>query len=149
MSLLEIKVNKLELQRLSLSCTLDILISSATVLSFIFQTAFLYGWIFILFKWSKQSKINTLLPNLASDTLCPCLPLLEIYIHGVAVTSIVAFIAVFFLYHTSLPPPAKEEAGNSTAESTNNPSEKKLHHVYNLSRACSEENTSPFNQKHA
>ena len=133
----ESKVNKLELQRISLSCTLDILISSATVLSFIFQTAFLYGWVFFLFKWSEQSKINTLLPNIAADTLCPSLPLLEIYLHGVAVTSIIAFIAVFFLYHTSLPPPEKEEAGNSGDENINIRSDKKLHHVYNLSRTCS------------
>ena len=88
------------------NCKMDIFVSSATTLSFIFQSAFLYGYIFFLYKESRQYKIYLGFHDFASYGLCPVLPILEVYLHGVAMTSVFAFIAIFIMYATSLSPPA-------------------------------------------
>ena len=104
-----IEENVSELNQKTSSCMIGIFISSATTLSFIFQSAFLYGYAFFLFKESRQHKIYLGYPNLASDSLCPVLPILEVYIHGVAVTSLIAFLTIGFLYSASLSPPSNGE----------------------------------------
>ena len=88
------------------NCKMDIFVSSATTLSFIFQSAFLYGYIFFLYKESRQYKIYLGFHDFASYGLCPVLPILEVYLHGVAITSVFAFITIFIMYATSLSPPA-------------------------------------------
>ena len=88
------------------NCKMDIFVSSATTLSFIFQSAFLYGYIFFLYKESRQYKIYLGFHDFASYGLCPVLPILEVYLHGVAMTSVLAFITIFIMYATSLSPPA-------------------------------------------
>ena len=88
------------------NCKMDIFVSSATTLSFIFQSAFLYGYIFFLYKESRQYKIYLGFHDFASYGLCPVLPILEVYLHGVAMTSVFAFITIFIMYATSLSPPA-------------------------------------------
>ena len=88
------------------NCKMDIFVSSATTLSFIFQSAFLYGYIFFLYKESRQYKIYLGFHDFASYGLCPVLPILEVYLHGVAMTSVFAFITIFIMYTTSLSPPA-------------------------------------------
>jgi hypothetical protein len=95
----------------------DIFVCSAATLSFIFQSAFLYGYSLLLFKESRQHKIYMSYSAIASYSLCPVFPILEIYLHGVAVTSILAFLTVLILTITSLSPPSGNM--NSTQDAVN------------------------------
>ena len=95
-----------EFEKKKTRCMVDIYVCSATALSFIFQTAFLYGYSFLMYKESRQHKMAMSYSSMASYSLCPVFPILEIYLHGVAVTSILAFLTVLFLTITSQSPPS-------------------------------------------
>ena len=101
----QISVDVNEFDKKKTRCMVDIFVCSASTLSFIFQTAFMYGYSFLMYKESRQHKIYLDYPAMASLSLCPVFPILEIYLHGVAVTSILAFLTVLFLTITSLSPP--------------------------------------------
>ena len=103
--MVRISIDVSEFEKKKSQCMVDIFVCSASTLSFIFHTAFLYGYSFLMYKESRQHKVYHSYPTIASYSLCPVFPILEIYLHGVAVTSILAFLTVLILTITSLSPP--------------------------------------------
>jgi len=95
---------KYEFERKKKEFIIDISVSSATVLAFVYQSTFLYGYIFLMFQENRQHHLHDLHPENAVDSLCPVLPILEIYLHSVAVTSILAFLLIGAMYTSSLSP---------------------------------------------
>ena len=86
------------------NCKIDIFVSSATTLSFVFQSVFLYGYMFFVYEEIRQQKIHLDFHYYSSSGLCPALPILEVYLHGVAMTSVIAFVTIFIMYKTSFLP---------------------------------------------
>ena len=86
------------------NCKIDIFVSSATTLSFVFQSVFLYGYMFFVYEEIRQHKIHLDFHYYSSNGLCPALPTLEVYLHGVAMTSVIAFVTIFIMYITSFLP---------------------------------------------
>ena len=107
---------KHEFERKKKEFIIDISVSSATVLAFVYQSTFLYGYIFLMFQENRQHHLHDLHPENAVDSLCPVLPILEIYLHSVAVTSILAFLLIGVMYTSSLSPPKdlSSPCGNKT-----------------------------------
>ena len=108
-------ISRREYEKKKKEFVIDISVSSATTLSFVFQSTFLYGYVFLMFQENRQHRLHELHPGNAADSLCPVLPILEIYLHGVAVTSILAFAVIGILYTASLPPP--KDYNNSRGKS--------------------------------
>ena len=100
-----VDISRREYEQKKKEFVIDISVSSATTLSFVFQSTFLYGYVFLMFQENRQHRLHELHPGNAADSLCPVLPILEVYLHGVAVTSILAFVVIGILYTASLPPP--------------------------------------------
>ena len=86
------------------NCKIDIFVSSATTLSFIFQSVFLYGYMFFVYEEIRQHKIHLDFNYYSSNGLCPALPTLEVYLHGVAMTSLISFVTIFIMFITSFLP---------------------------------------------
>ena len=103
------EINRHEFERKKKEFIIDISVSSATTLSFVFQSTFLYGYVFLMFQENRQHRLHIEHQGSAADSLCPVLPILEVYLHGVAVTSILAFVVIGILYTSSLSPPTKED----------------------------------------
>ena len=94
----------------------NIFMSCTTTLSFIFHSAYLYGYVFFLFKMNSYYNIYLGFPELTTYNLCPVMPILEIYLHGVAVTCFLAFVMVFIMCVISSPLPTKKTFRNETHE---------------------------------
>ena len=86
------------------NCKIDIFVSSATTLSFVFQSVFLYGYMFFVYEEIRQHKIHLDFHHYSSSGLCPALPILEVYLHGVAMTSAISFVTICIMYITSFVP---------------------------------------------
>ena len=86
------------------NCKIDIFVSSATTLSFVFQSVFLYGYMFFVYEEIRQHEIHLDFHYYSSNGLCPALPILELYLHGVAMTTVIAFVTIFIMYKTSFLP---------------------------------------------
>ena len=111
------ETNRHEFERKKKEFIIDISVSSATTLSFVFQSTFLYGYVFLMFQENRQHRLHIEHPENAADRLCPVLPILEIYMHGVAVTSILAFVVIGILYAASLSPPTEEDRRRASFQS--------------------------------
>ena len=108
------------------NCKIDIFVSSATTLSFVFQSVFLYGYMFFVYEEIRQHKIHLDFHYYSSSGLCPALPILEVYLHGVAMTSVIAFVTIFIMYITSfLPTEIVNQQTDPTLEDENKFSEGK------------------------
>ena len=92
-----LKINKVKFSNIKSEYMFNIFMSCTTTLSFIFHSAYLYGYMFFLFKMNSFYNIYLGFPELTRYNLCPVLPILEIYLHGVALTCILAFVMVFIM----------------------------------------------------
>ena len=59
---------------------------------------------FFVYEEIRQHKIHLDFHYYSSNGLCPALLILEVYLHGVAMTSVIAFVLIFIMYITSFLP---------------------------------------------
>ena len=59
---------------------------------------------FFVYEEIRQHKIHLDFHYYSSNGLCPALLILEVYLHGVAITSVIAFVLIFIMYITSFLP---------------------------------------------